>query len=208
MITVSLSLILVACGTSNTTETMPVNEKAEVVEPSDVSEEVAEAEDDTEKPPILTEFDDLQSIFCALSYDTTAEDIETMISEHGLEYTAEEYNPNKIQYKIAYSADVAKQSHAKEGDNVEVTFNQDDGSFMYAEYFNCDAFKNAILYSYGTYWDFREDAANNTYSGYYHHNPGDTKGGITMEYSNGNSKETGYQPCESAEEAISCAVFR
>ena len=39
------------------------------------------------------------------------------------------------------------------------------------------------------------------YSGYYYYKPGDTKGGITMKYSNGNTKETGYHSVDSAEDA-------
>ena len=50
---------------------------------------------------------------------------------------------------------------------------------------------------------FREDAPDNAYTGYYYHKPGDTKGGITIKYSNGNSKETGYYSIDSAEKALS-----
>ena len=42
----------------------------------------------------------------------------------------------------------------------------------------------------------------NVYSGYYYYKPGDTKGGITMKYSNGNTKETGYHSVDSAEDAL------
>jgi len=206
IITVTLSLTLTACGSSSNMNTAPKTEKQEETETAVQSDAEEQVEEIVSEPVVLTEFDDLQSIFCALSYNTTTEDVEAMIAERGLEYTAEEYNSNKLTYKIARSADVAKQSHAKEGDNVEITFTQDEGTFLYAKYFNVDAFKDAVLYSYGTYWDFREDASNNTYSGYYYHSPGDTQGGITIEYSNGNSKKTGYHPCNSAEEAVSYAV--
>ena len=50
--------------------------------------------------------------------------------------------------------------------------------------------------------DFGEDEPGNVYSGYYYHKPGDTKGGITMKYSNGNTKETGYHSVDSAEDAL------
>lgn len=207
IMTVTLSLVLTACGSSNTTGTAPITEQQKETETavqSDVQEQVEEI---ASEPTVLTEFDDLQSIFCALDYNITIESVEAMIAERGLEYTAEEYNSNKLTYKIARSTDVAKQSHAKEGDNVEITFTQDEGIFLYAEYFNVNAFKDAVFYNYGTYWDFREEAPNNTYSGYYYHSPGDTQGGITIEYSNGNSKKTGYHPCNSAQEAVSYAVI-
>lgn len=44
---------------------------------------------------------------------------------------------------------------------------------------------------------FEEGAALQRYA-----NPGDTKGGITMKYSNGNTKETGYHSVDSAEDAL------
>ena len=53
-----------------------------------------------------------------------------------------------------------------------------------------------------THWDFSEDEPGNVYSGYYYYKPGDTKGGITMKYSNGNTKETGYHSVDSAEDAL------
>lgn len=85
---------------------------------------------------------------------------------------------------------------------LEVSFDKNDGMILYAEYFNDEAFMDAIYYNYGTYWDFREDEPGNTYSGYYYYKPGDTKGGITMKYSNGNTKETGYHSVDSAEDAL------
>ena len=38
--------------------------------------------------------------------------------------------------------------------------------------------------NYGMHWDFRKDASDNAYTGYYYNKPGDTKGGITIKYSN------------------------
>ena len=34
------------------------------------------------------------------------------------------------------------------------------------------------------HWDFRKDASDNAYTGHYYNKPGDTKGGITIKYSN------------------------
>ena len=72
------------------------------------------------------------------------------------------------------------QKYAESGDSLEVSFNKEDGTILYAEYFNEASFRNALYYNYGTYWDFREDELDNTYTGYYYYKPGDTKGGITM----------------------------
>ena len=47
-----------------------------------------------------------------------------------------------------------------------------------------------------------EKEPNNSYSGYYYHTPGESKGDITMKYSNGNSTETGYHDVNSGEDAL------
>lgn len=105
-------------------------------------------------------------------------------------------------YNIAFDSDVVLQKYAESGDSLEVSFNKEDGTILYAEYFNEASFRNALYYNYGTYWDFREDELDNTYTGYYYYKPGDTKGGITMKYDNGNSKETGYHSVSRGEEAL------
>ena len=79
---------------------------------------------------------------------------------------------------------------------------EEHGVAYTAEYFNDEAFMDALYYNYGTHWDFSEDEPGNVYSGYYYYKPGDTKGGITMKYSNGNTKETGYHSVDSAEDAL------
>lgn len=158
----------------------------------------------TKVPETIVEYDELENVFIALNDNSTEDDLLELIDKYDLEYTAQDYNgtPKKKQYKLAYTHEVALQKYADSGDYVEVTFNKMDGSFMYAEYFNQTAFKAAVHYNYGTYWDFREKEANNNYTGYYYHSSGDNKGGITIQYSNGNSKETGYYNVDSAEEAL------
>lgn len=89
-----------------------------------------------------------------------------------------------------------------------VEFDPDnDGAFMHAEYFNDEAFKTAPYYRYGAYYDLVFNDSNNDYQGYYYHAPGDTKGGVTITYTNGNSKETGYKTCASAQIALSYATY-
>lgn len=127
-----------------------------------------------------------------------------MIEEYEVAYTAEDYNgtPKKRCYNIAFEEGAALQRYANPGDTLEVSFDKNDGTILYAEYFNNEAFMETVYYNYGTYWDFGEDEPGNVYSGYYYYKPGDTKGGITMKYSNGNTKETGYHSVDSAEDAL------
>lgn len=164
------------------------------------------AESETEEPTseIEVEYDDLQKVFLAITIKTTEDDVKSMIKEYGLEFSAEDYNgtPKKTCYKIAFDENVTPQKYADSGDYIEVSFSKEDGSLLVAEYFNENSFMDAILYNYGVYWDFREESPNNDYTGYYYYKPGNTEGGITMKYNNGNSTETGYHSVSSAKEAL------
>lgn len=171
------------------------------------SEAPAETQESTE-PVEQIAYDTLQQVFLAIGLDITEEDVLDLIEENFLEYTVNEYNgtiKNRV-YKIAYEEGVALQSHADSGDYIEVEFATSDGSFLYAEYFNEKAFREVLLYNYGTYWDFREKDGNNDYTGYYYHTPGSNKSGITIHYSNGNSTETGYHAASTAEEALQSVI--
>ena len=152
----------------------------------------------------IKEYDNLQKMFLSIDKDTTEDDLLKLIEEYGVAYTAEDYNgtPKKRCYNIAFEEGTALQRYADSGDTLEVSFDQNDGTILYAEYFNDEAFMDALYYNYGTYWDFSEDEPGNVYSGYYYYKPGDTKGGITMKYSNGNMKDTGYHSVDSAEDAL------
>lgn len=191
------------------------SEKAETAvpaeEPINTTEFALEAPAETQEskePAEQIAYDTLQQVFLAIGLDITEEDVLDLIEENSLEYTVNEYNgtiKNRV-YKIAYEEGVALQSHADSGDYIEVEFATSDGSFLYAEYFNEKAFREVLLYNYGTYWDFREKEGNNDYTGYYYHTPGSNKGGITIHYSNGNSTETGYHAVSTAEEALQSII--
>lgn len=195
--------------TSMQTETTEATVSA--VEPINTTEPVSEASaeaQESKEPAEQVAYDTLQQVFLAIGLDITEEDVLDLIEENSLEYTVNEYNgtiKNRV-YKIAYEEGVALQSHADSGDYIEVEFATNDGSFLYAEYFNEKAFREVLLYNYGTYWDFREKEGNNDYTGYYYHTPGSNKGGITIHYSNGNSTETGYHVASTAEEALQSVV--
>lgn len=169
-----------------------------------VDKELTQSEEITD----TVNYDKLQSLFLSFSFETTEDDLIKWIEDNGLKYTSKEYNgsPKNKSYKIAYEDDVALMRHAESGDHVEISFCKENGSFMYAEYFNYTTFKTALLYNYGTYWDFREREENNKYSGYYYHTSGESKGGITIEYSNGNSTETGYYSVENGENTLSIVL--
>ena len=153
-------------------------------------------------------YDKLQQLFLSINIQTTENDLIQYSENNNLEYTIEEYNgePKKKTYKIAFKEAVALQKYADSGDYVEVTFNNEDGSLMYMEYFNNKKFKNAILYNYGTYWEFMEKEAHNKYTGYYYHKPGDSNGGITIKYNNGNRTKTGYHKVKNAKKALKCIL--
>ena len=184
-----------------------VNDDSE--EPSESKEPVVEKEStQSEEITDAINYDKLQSLFLTFSFETTEDDLIKWIEDNNLEYTAKKYNgsPKTMHYKIAYEHDVALQKYAESGDHIEISFDIADGAFMYAEYFNNNAFKTALLYNYGTYYDFRENEGNNKYSGYYYYKPGDDEGGITIEYNNGNSTETGYHSAKNGEDALSSVL--
>lgn len=208
----------VSCGDGDQKEPSEKSESVSVTSESVATEPETTVEPEKTTEPVVTEppvpestpveYDALQQVFLALNNDTTIESLNSLIADNELEYTSQDYNgtPKKTTVKLAYSHDTALQKYAESGDCIEVNFDKQTGAFLYAEYFNQSAFKNAIYYNYGTYWDFREEEANNSYTGYYYHKPGDDYGGIVIEYSNGNKTETGYHKCSDGKEAIENAV--
>lgn len=169
-------------------------------------EEVSESETESATITNSLEYDALQIAFMSLDFNSSMADVEKIIEENNFEFTKENYNgtPKNIRYKLAYDKDVARQKRASSGDSLDIEFSSEDGSFMYAKYTTyVSGFMNALLYNYGTYWDFRFETPQNEYSGYYYYESGDmSKDGIVFQYDNGNSHETAYYPCEDAEEAL------
>ena len=82
------------------------------------------------------EYDALQKIFLEINKETTEDKLLKLIEEHSVEYTAEEYNgtPKSRNYNIAFDSDVVLQKYAESGDSLEVSFNKEDGTILYAEY--------------------------------------------------------------------------
>ena len=81
------------------------------------------------------EYDALQKIFLEINKETTEDKLLKLIEEHSVEYTAEEYNgtPKSRNYNIAFDSDVVLQKYAESGDSLEVSFNKEDGTILYAE---------------------------------------------------------------------------
>ena len=194
-----MAFAMAACGQSESSA--GAAEKAEGQQETDA---VDSTEASTEAP---IEYDDLQTMFVGITTETSEEDIQATIDKSGLPYTSEEYNgdPKKVTYQVAYTEGVAKQKYGDTGDYVSVSFSQEDGSLLNAEYFNAKAFKDAVLYNYGVYWDFNFEK-DNDYAGYYWKKPGDGEGGVTLKYSNGNEAETGYHKAADAAEAVREAI--
>lgn len=185
-----------------------VLQETEISTTKEEAEEADKVDGQTGKNKKTIKYDELQKIFIAIKLDTSEDDIKDLINKYGVKYSADDYNgtPKKVCYKIAFEEGVAAQKYADSGDYIEVSFSKEDGSLLVAEYFNNDAFKEAILYNYGVYWDFNEKNPNNDYTGYYFHEPGDTEGGVTIKHGNGNSKETGYYSVSSAKVALNSII--
>lgn len=155
-----------------------------------------------EQVDVVVEYDALQKVFLAVNFETTEEDLLKIIEANDLKYVAQEYNgnPKEVMYKIAYEDDVALHKYADSGDYIKVSFSMEDGTMMVVDYHKSG--ECALLYNYGTYWDFNDDVKQGENSGYYYYTPGVNKGGSTIVYDNGRSKETGYHKVSSGEEAI------
>lgn len=148
-------------------------------------------------------YDTLQTIFTQINTTTKPSDIESVITNNNLAFTKQEYNgtPKNVTYKIAYDKNVALQKHGSSGDYLSISFNANDGSVMTIEYHK--NLTEALLYNYGTHWDFREKNPNNQYSGYYYQLDSMKTDGIEIKYSNGNTKKTSYHRVDSADSALS-----
>lgn len=214
LLTTLAMLSLMACGDSfeqgmkdAMNDTSQANGETEAE--SQESEAPAEQEPETagdQESPAAVEYDNLQEVFLTLNENTTPDELEKLISESELFYTAEEYNSSSgktVSYNIAYTEGAAAQKYAEEGDHLMVDFGGDGkDKFMYAQYVNeKDVSYSALLYDHGTWYDFR-DANAEDYGGYYVVDSISGKGGITVKYTNGNEMETGYISCASGEEAL------
>lgn len=210
-LTFGMILSLVACGETQTaTEAEPektVQNQEPVQEPA-VTPIAQPEETDPEK---VYEYDALQNIFMAVKADTTIEELWALISENDLPVSVQEYNGGKAVFRVAYTEGAARGKYADSGDYLEITFDilgdnymSNDNRLMTAYYVN-DSWLSALLYVYGTWYDFREDNEND-YSGYYIVDHFSKEDGITIKYANGNETITDYFCYDTAEEVIKTMI--
>lgn len=141
----------------------------------------------------------MDQLFYAVDLDTTYEQAMKLVEESGLYYSVREFNgtPKKISIIASDIEAAAKHRHAASGDSIQLCFDKGTNALLYMQYCDDKTLCSALLYSYGTYWDFREKEPNNQYTGLYYQDPTDfDKNGIVMVYSNGNSIKTNYYPFE------------
>lgn len=160
----------------------------------------------TEKP--TESYNEIQSIFIGLNFDTTSDDIESIISNTSLEHSKNEYN-GYTSYQFSYTSGAALQKYGDGGEYVKITFDNNNGAFMYAEYEDYENFVISLLYNYGNYYDLTFRDPQNSYSGYYYYKPGDSsKKGVTLKYNNGYEKQTHYISSLDAEESLMHPAYR
>lgn len=208
----ALALLLSACGGSPSSETSAtpgenspaVSTPAEKEPPAIVSTESPEPSEPLETDTPI-DFDILQNGFISISKDTTIGDILSFIEDNSLFYSENEVTIDKtVYFIIAYEEGVTVPRYADSGDYIEISFDRANGdTIQYAHYVNSDIYDcSALYYNSGTWYDFRDQNAED-YSGYYN-----VKGsnfdadGIVVKYDNGNEVQTNYYPCNSPEEAI------
>lgn len=157
-------------------------------------------------------YDELQSLFLNVDFDSTYENVKKMIDDTGLPYTEQEYNGSKglgkeIKICIAYTQGAALQRYADSGDRLDITFQKDSGKLMTMEYVPEHGNTAALVYSFGVWWSFMEDEPDNDYSGYYVNAYTDAKrGGIVIYYNNGNSTKTPYYRYEDKETVLNTVI--
>ncbi len=184
-----LMIVLNAFGCSDGSETTKNYQNTKIVE------EKKTAEDS------VVVFDKLQSLFASLNFDTKAEDVENYATANNLNYTKQKYNGDITKYRVAFTPSIAEQRYGTNGDNVEITFNH-NGTFLYADYYLISTSRTAVLYNYGTYWDFNEKTPYNYYSGYYYEPLENKNDGIIILYQNGYSKRTNFYLASDANNAL------
>lgn len=194
------------------TSTQKSTSKASELEQSSSSNQINSSKSEPE-------YDALQNIFLEIDYEYTADSLLNSIKKNELEYTSEEYTGEKISgeticsgrinYKVAFTKKVAYQSHADNGDYLEVEFNIDNGTLMHAEYFNQENFATSLFYNYGIYYDFRYKESQNDYSGFYYWTyPDKDLSGTELKYYNGSVTTTKYSRCKTAQAALKGDIIK
>lgn len=152
------------------------------------------------------EYDALEKLFMNIDKDTDYENALNMIIESGLSYSEDKHNSSYGKIKtivVGYDEDTARDTYAESGDRLELEFLAKDNSLLNMLYSKEGIAKSALLYSYGTWFDFNEKEPKNNYSGLYLIDYLNNKKGIVITYKNGNTKETNYFKYSDKEELLS-----
>lgn len=151
------------------------------------------------------EYDGLQSVFTEITLDTTAQELEKIITDKGLCYTTEEYSTedeDAVIYNLAFTEESAKQENAQPGDHLEVWFEKESGAMMLARYFKEESSDyTGLLYGFGTWYDFKDIDAED-YSGYYVVDSYGKNEGVKLKHTDGKETRSNYFACDSAEEVM------
>lgn len=142
----------------------------------------------------LNEYDKLQKFYLdfedSWNYDTAIE----KVKEQGFYFT-ENSNADGKSAKVALNEEVAPMTHAKEGDSIEFSYDN-ESKLEYVTYFNQEIFITLLDYKKGTYFEFRDST---NYQGLYVNTYSDKAGSFTLKYSNGNEVEVDYLKLNSKE---------
>ena len=196
--------------TDGNTNQVIVSESVKMTETTEEQTTISTTESTTQPTAEKTteSYNEIQSIFMELSFDTTASDIESIINSTSLEHSKNKYN-GYTSYRFAYTSGVAVQKYGDSGEYVSITFDNNSGTLMYAEYNDYENFVISLLYNYGSYYAFDFDNPQNAYSGYYYYKPGDSsKKGVKLKYDNGREHETSYISSLDAAEALRHPAYR
>ena len=198
--------LLFGCRSGSVTETQePATTKA-VAETEKVTEPATEfTATETEVKNTIT-YDKLQTLFLTIDESTKLSDVESLAEQSDLFYTEETYSGNQTCIQVAYTEGASLQKYSDSGDYLKVIYDE-YMSFEYMQYCKETSAQSALYYQYGDFFDFSEDEPGE-YSGCYIVDPFGKNEGITITYTNGNTKKTNYFLHDSKEALLSKIMFK
>ncbi len=207
ILSAGLILSLAACEKATTNSETIKPEPKEVLqtqEPEQPPENSVTTPTEEAEPEKVYNYDALQTVFMAMTEDTTTEELWNLILEHNLSVTAQENNGGTVIFGVAYTEGVARQKYADSGDYLNVTFDVLGDNYMS----NDNRLKSVKYVNDSWFWAcFFTDRAFDgkvveDYSGYYIEDSFAKEDGITIKYTNGHESVTNYFRYDSAEEVI------
>lgn len=174
-ISVIMLLASIGIASGNSDESEKNNFVAETVA-EDVNQDISLDDnmvvDSTEVPEVVedVEANSIESVFLALTPETTEEQFISLIEQSGLVWHSKEYSGSKsIHYRAAYEESTATFWRADSQECIEASFSKgdrelEDGTFAYAE-LNMSGLTSTdgFIYHHGVYWTIQ----NSLDAGYY-----------------------------------------